>query len=187
MFIWLSFAVVMLIIALNDFMFFRIENEYVLFLLLLYTVSYFLGISGQNLSEAVQVACITFVICFLLNQFGLIGGGDVKLLVPLILFAENDIFNFILGTSVGGLIVALIYIFCEQGVINIRKKLFSIFLKYKKEKFKFLRFVLLSLYKIRASSVKFEKNGAGVLKQEMPYGLALSCGGFFVIFDVIFR
>ncbi len=177
----------MLIIAFNDFMFFRIENEYVLFLLLLYSVSYCFGVSGQNLSQAVQMAGISFVICFVLNQFDLIGGGDVKLLVPLILFAENDIFNFILGTSIGGLVVAIIYMFFDKRVISVRKKLFSKFLEWKRENFKFLRFVLLSLYKIKASSVRFERNDAGVLKQEMPYGLALSCGGFFVIFDVIFR
>ena len=64
---------VLIVIALNDFMFFRIENEYVLFLLLLYVVSYIFGVSGQNFAEAFGITCITFAICFILNQFNLIG------------------------------------------------------------------------------------------------------------------
>lgn len=187
LFIWFCFAVVLIVIALNDFMFFRIENEYVLFLFLLYAVSYCFGVSGQNFVEAVWIACIIFAICFVLNQFNFIGGGDVKLLVPLILFAENNIFEFIWGTAVGGLILALAYIFCRKKVSDLRRKMFIIFSIWKKKKFRFLRFVLLSSYKIKASSVKFEVNNTDVLRQEVPYGVALSCGGFFVIFDVMFR
>lgn len=187
MFIWFCFAVVLIVIALNDFMFFRIENEYVLFLFLLYVVSYIFDVSGQNFAEACKIACITFAICFVLNQFNFIGGGDVKLIVPLILFAENNIFDFIWGTAVGGLIVALVYVFCGKKVITLRKKLFIIFSELKKKKIRFLRFVLLSFYKIKARSVKFEVSNTDVLKQEVPYGVALACGGFFVIFDVMFR
>ena len=187
MFIWFCFAVVLIVIALNDFVFFRIENEYVLFLLFLYAMSCIFGISGQNFAETWRVACITFVVCFVFNRFNLIGGGDVKLLVPLILFAENNIFEFVWGTSIGGLVVALIYIFCGKKVAIVRKKLFSIFSAWKKKKIRFLRFVLLSLYKIKTKSVKFEVGDTDVLKREVPYGVALSCGGFFVIFDVMFR
>lgn len=168
-------------------MFFRIENEYVLFLFLLYAMSYCFGVSGQNFAEAFKIACITFSICFVLNQFNLIGGGDVKLLVPLILFSENSIFEFIWGTAIGGLIVALVYMFCGKMVSNVRRRLFIIFSILKKKKIRFLRFILLSFYRIKARSVKFEVEEADVLKQEVPYGVALSCGGFFVIFDVMFR
>ncbi len=178
---------VLIVISLNDFMFFRIENEYVLFLLLLYAVSYIFGISGQNFSEALSIACITFAFCFVLNQFNLIGGGDVKLLIPLVLFAENNVFEFIWGTAVGGLVLALIYIFFGKQVAFLRRKLFIIFSVLKKKKIRFLRFVLLSLYKIKARSVKFNAGDTDALKQEVPYGVALSCGGFFVIFDVMFR
>ncbi len=178
---------VLIVVALNDFMFFRIENEYVLFLFLLYAISYVFGVSGQNFAEAFRIACITFAICFVLNQFNLIGGGDVKFLVPLMFFAENNIFEFIWGTAIGGLVLALIYIFCGKKVAMFRKKLFIIFSAMRKKKFRFLRFVLLSFYKIKTKSVEFEINDTDVLKQEVPYGVALSCGGFFVIFDVMFR
>ena len=187
MFIWFCFAVVLIVIALNDFMFFRIENEYVLFLLLLYVVSYIFGVSGQNFAEAFGITCITFAICFILNQFNLIGGGDVKLLVPLMLFAENSMFEFIWGTAIGGLVLALIYIFCGKQLAMFRKRLFIIFSAMKKKKIRFLRIALLSLYKIKAKSVKLEVGSTDILKQEVPYSVALSCGGFFVIFDVMFR
>ena len=178
---------VLIVIALNDFIFFRIENEYVLFLFFLYAVSCIFGVSGQNFAEAFGIACITFAICFVLNQFNLIGGGDVKLLMPLMLFAENNIIEFIWGTAIGGLVLALVYIFCGKKLALLRKRLFIIFSMIKKKKFRFLRFVLLSLYKIKTRSVKFEVGDTGILKQEVPYGVALSCGGFFVIFDVMFR
>lgn len=187
MFVWLCFAVVLLIIALNDFMFFRIENEYVLFLFLLYVISCCFGVSGQNFADAFKIACVTFAICFVLNQFNFIGGGDVKLLVPLILFSENNLIEFIWGTAIGGLVIAAIYMSFGEKVSNLRKKLFFIFCKWKKEKIRFLRFVLLSLFKIKAKSVKFGINNTDMLKQEVPYGVALSCGGFFVILDVMFR
>ncbi len=176
-----------MIIALNDFMFFRIENEYILFLFLLYGISYSFGFSGQNFILALETAAITFAVCFVLNQYNFIGGGDVKLLVPLILFAENDMFEFVWGTAIGGVILALTYMCCGKRVANLRKKLFLIFSNWKKKKIHFLRFVLLSLYKIKARSVKFEVSNAGVLKQEVPYGVALSCGGFFVIMGFMFR
>ena len=150
MFIWLSFAVVLVIIALNDFMFFRIENEYVLFLFLLYAVSYCFGISGQNFVLAIETAAVTFAICFVLNQYNLIGGGDVKLLIPLILFAENDMFEFVWGTSIGGIVLALAYICCGKKIASLRKALFEIFSELKKKKIRFLRFALLSYRAVRA-------------------------------------
>lgn len=168
-------------------MFFRIENEYVLFLFFLYVISCCFGVSGQNFADAFKIACVTFAVCFVLNQFNFVGGGDVKLLVPLILFSENNLFEFIWGTAIGGLIIAIIYMFFGKNVANLRKKLFLIFYTWKKEKIRFLRFVLLSLFKIKAKSVKFNINNTDVLKQEVPYGVALSCGGFFVILDIMFR
>ncbi len=176
-----------MIIALNDFMFFRIENEYVLFLFFLYAVSYCFGVSGQNFALAMETAVITFVVCFVMNRYDLIGGGDVKLLVPLILFAENNMFEFVWGTAVGGIILALAYICCGKRIASLRKKLFKIFSEWKKKKIRFLRFALLSLYKIKARSVDFEGGNAGILKQEVPYGVALACGGFFVIMGFMFR
>ena len=178
---------VLVIIALNDFMFFRIENEYVLFLFLLYAISYCFGVSGQNFTLALETAVVTFAVCFVLNQYNLIGGGDVKLLVPLILFAENDMFEFVWGTAVGGMVLSLAYICCGNRIASLRKALFEIFSEWKKKKIRFLRFALLSLYKIKARSVNFEVGNAGVLKQEVPYGVALACGGFFVIMNFMFR
>ena len=103
------------------------------------------------------------------------------------LFAENSMFEFIWGTAIGGLVLALIYIFCGKQLAMFRKRLFIIFSAMKKKKIRFLRIALLSLYKIKAKSVKLEVGSTDILKQEVPYGVALSCGGFFVIFDVMFR
>ena len=188
MLVWLCFAIVLVIISVNDFLFFRLEDEYNIFLIGLYLVSCLFGVSGGNFWEALKITGVVFIACFVLNQFGLIGGGDVKLLVPLIMFAENSIFEFIWGTSIGGLVLAVAYLFFAKRIVNTRE---NAFLKLselkKKKKYRLLRFVLLSLYRINKRSVEFKKDDTEMLKQEVPYGIALSCGGFFVICDVMFR
>ncbi|MDR2067951.1 MAG: hypothetical protein LBP41_03115, partial [Holosporaceae bacterium] len=58
--IWLIFGVILLIISANDFLFFRIENEYVLFLLGLYLLSCAFGISGNNFEDVLLAFAIIF-------------------------------------------------------------------------------------------------------------------------------
>lgn len=187
MLIWVCFAVILLIISVNDFLFFRIENEYVISLLVLYILSCVFHVSGNNFTDAAKITAIVFLISFLLNQLNLIGGGDVKLLVPLLLFSENNMYDFILGTSLGGLAVSTIYMFFRDGITDLRRKIFFAARNRKKKKFRLLSFVLLSLYRINKRSAAFKCSRAGLLKQEIPYGVALSCGGLFVILDVMFR
>jgi Flp pilus assembly protein protease CpaA len=172
-------------VSAGDFLFFRIENEYVLSLMILYAISCVCGISGGNFFFALQVAGATFIVTFILNRFDLIGGGDVKLLFPMILLSENNMSDFWLGTSVSGLALALIYLFWGPRILSVRKKItkhLALFSK-KRNKFNFLNIALLSLSRIDKRAVGLNPRGFNAMKQEIPYGIAISCGGFYVVFE----
>lgn len=177
---------ILLIIAINDFLFFRIENEYVFALVLLYIFSCVIGISGHNIWQGVISASVAFVICFLLNQKGLLGGGDVKLIVPLLFFAENNPVSFITGMSIGGFFLGTIYIFYFRSIFFLRRRLVLSLYVLKKScgNSVLLNFVLLSLSRISRKSVALSRYRRDALKQEIPYGIALACGGFSLVLDL---
>jgi Flp pilus assembly protein protease CpaA len=179
------FGVILLIICVGDFLFFRIENEYVLALMVLYLISCVGGISGGNFSHGLAMAIITFLITLLLNYFHLIGGGDVKLLFPVILFSENDLSAFLWGLSIGGAFLAFVYLFFSRQIFFIRRNLirFLYILNKKQNKSRLLSFALLSLSRIDKKIVALRKYRFSAMRQEVPYGIAIACGGFCVIVE----
>ena len=194
MIIWGIFSIVLLIIALNDFLFFRIEDENILFLIGLYVISWLFGVSGNNLLMSFFSASVAFALAFVMNQFNWIGGGDVKFLFPLVLFAENNLLDFIVVTSFSGLILAIIYILAGGKIFQIRVKILKKLrpLRKNQNKNRLLNIVLLSLNRIEESKLIREKIGGlkrktfswkSLLKQEIPYGIALSCGGLWVVLE----
>ena len=187
MLVWMLFVLLLIVISINDFVFFRIENEYVIALIALYCISCVVGISGGNAMFAAKVAIAVFAVTFVMNQFNLIGGGDVKLLVPLIMFAEHNLIDFLWGTSVGGFVIAVIYVCFRKSIFSLRQNVKQYLFAIKKKKFRILRLVLLSLFKIRKSTTMAEKYNADVWRQEIPYGVALACGGMCVVFDMMVR
>lgn len=174
---------VLLIIAINDFLFFRIENESILCLFVLYIFSCVFGISGSNFIFGFYTAFAVSIVLFVLNQFELIGGGDVKLVFPLLLFSENNISDFLIGTSVAGLVLSVFFIIFQKRIILLRKKVINFIKRYKtKNKSKFLNIVLLSSRRISIKSISLSC-ASSALKQEIPYGVALACGSFYVIIE----
>ena len=185
MIIWACFIIILILISLNDFLFFRIENEYVLALLILYILSYICGTSGSNIIESIAVAIGATVVSIILNHYNLLGGGDVKLLFPLILFAENNFFAFVCGTSVGGLILATVYFFAGRKLFFFRRKIIiSLNNLYKnRNKSVLLNFTLLSLNRMKVKDIELDQTLFNSIRQEIPYGIALSCGGFCVVVE----
>jgi Flp pilus assembly protein protease CpaA len=169
----------------GDFLFFRIENEYVLALMVLYLISYVSGVSGNNFLYGFTIAVVTFAVTLVLNYFNLIGGGDVKLLFPVILFSENDLSTFLWGISVGGAFLAMVYLFFSRQIFFIRRSLigFLYILNKKQNKSRLLSFVLLSLSRIDKKIIALRKYRFNAMRQEIPYGIAIACGGFCVIFE----
>lgn len=179
------FGVILAIISVNDFLFFRIENEYVLALTILYVFSCLCGVFGQNILSGILSAVAVFTVCFVMNQYGLIGGGDVKLFVPLLLFAEDNWSTFFLGMSFGGLFLGIIYYLAPRKIFLLRRKIvLSLYILKKNHKNLWpLNFVLLSLYRISRKAVAFSRYKGDAMKQEIPYGIALACGGFSLLWD----
>lgn len=182
---WMLFGIILLIISIGDFLFFRIENEYVVALMVLYVISYICGVSGGNFGNGLLTAVVTFIVTLIMNHCGLIGGGDVKMLFPVILLSENNLSEFLVGISVGGLILSIIYLAFSRQIFFVRRKAVSYLclLKRKKKKFNLLNIILLSLNRIDKRIVALKRCTFSVTRQEIPYGIAISCGGFYVIFE----
>lgn len=183
--IWCLFGIVLLIISINDFLFFRIENENIQAIFVLYVISCILGVSGGNFLFGLIIACGVFVITWALNQYDLIGGGDVKLLFPIILFSENNLTAFVMGISISGLLLSFIYMIFGKSIFFLRRRIVTLLcIFYKKEKkLALLKIVLLSLGRITRKAVSLKQCASNNLKQEIPYGIVLSCGGFCVIVE----
>jgi Flp pilus assembly protein protease CpaA len=176
---------ILLVICVCDFVFFRIENEYVLALMALYAISWMSGISGSNFYNGLIIAIATFAGTLVLNHFNLIGGGDVKLLFPVILLSENNLSEFWIGISVGGMILAIIYLIFGRQIFFLRRSAvgFLYSLSRGRNKTQFLNFVLPSLSRIDKKVVALRRYTVNAVRQEIPYGIAIACGGFYVIFE----
>lgn len=179
-------GIALIVVALNDFLFYRIEDETVWALCGIYALSCILGISGHNFLNGLYVAVGVFVVTFIMNRFDLIGGGDVKLLFPLLLFAESYFNEFLMGVSVGGLVLALAYMIGGRKICDFRKKIIKRLLQVEKKYKKnfFLNLVLLSLGRIDSGSATLTYNARSIWQQEIPYGVALSCGAFCVMLEI---
>jgi Flp pilus assembly protein protease CpaA len=185
LFVWCLFGLALLIISLNDFLFFRIENELVYFLIVLYGISCLSGVSGSNFGSGFLVASGVFIVSFVLNRLGLVGGGDVKLLFPVLLFAENNLTTFIIGTSITGILLSACYLLFPQKILAVREKTIeqlTVYSKKIKGKYRLLlKIILPSLNRMRNSGAPLQKNIIVALRQEIPYGIAISGGGVYMI------
>lgn len=186
LFICVLFGILLIIVSLNDFLFYRIEDEVVLSLIGLYILSCILGVSGGNFLSGLYMAITGFIVTLIMNRFNLIGGGDVKLLFPLLLFSEKYFNEFLIGVSLGGVVLALAYIFMGQKICDFRKKTIKKLQQITKKhnKTHILNLVLLSLSRIDNEEVALTYKIKNVWRQEIPYGLALSCGAFYVVFEI---
>jgi Flp pilus assembly protein protease CpaA len=166
-------------------MFFRIENEYVLALMILYILSFVSGVLGDNFGSGFSTAATTFALTLVLNRFNLIGGGDIKLLFPVILFSENYLHVFWMGMSIGGIVLAVFYLLFNHQIFFIRRSMVhSLYsLSRSRNKSRLLNFALPSLRRIDKRVVALRKYTASTARREIPYGIAISCGGFCVIFE----
>ncbi|MBR1734492.1 MAG: prepilin peptidase [Alphaproteobacteria bacterium] len=186
MVVWFLFGIILLLIAINDFLFFRIEDEPVFALFGLYVIAcLFRELGNEDWIFTVSVAVIIFVITLILNRFDMIGGGDVKLLFPLILFSESKLYVFLMAVSVAGIVLALVYVLFSKRIFELRKKIIQklMIIRKKRKKIFLLNIVLLSLSRITNRAAVLNYNVTNIWQQEIPYGIALSYGGFCVILE----
>ncbi len=128
---------------------------YIGYLLAIYMDGY--GLTIQEILISVAFSTIIFMVCVGFFSLGIMGGGDVKLIPAVALWAgAAHIFNFLFITSVvGGLLAA---------AIIVRNRI-------KETKY----------YK---SSVNINLSVAKKKSSEVPYGVGIAVGGLYVAYQL---
>ena len=145
--------------AVNDVMWFRIPNVVPIAILALYPAYLLSGGPGfAQLHWALAIAGATFLIGAFMFSRGWMGGGDVKLLAALALWAGPTHFpTLILVTSVAGGVLALI------GLMPGRASMVS--------------WVALN-FRIALALPEAPRSASG--RRTIPYGVAIAIGGLFM-------
>jgi prepilin peptidase CpaA len=138
--------------AIEDFAGLRIPNRITALIVILYLPYAATSPIPVNALTALSTAAIFFLLGMLLFKFGLMGGGDVKLMAAIGLWAGPELgLWFIAVTSIAGGALALVA--CTP-----------------------LRFILGHAQ----TAIAPASDGAAIAKGIVPYGLAIAAGGAFV-------
>lgn len=172
-------SILFLIVCINDFLFFRIEDSLSISLVVLYAIAYISGDINSSILQALSIASLCFAISVVLNHFDLLGGGDVKLLFGIGLFISDSPISFMICLSVFSLIIAAIYITCSKNIELIRQRLsktvFHLKDTYENQMMRYLYMAIFpSAYKVTEEELSEIKQSDSVIKQEIPYGVILS-------------
>lgn len=172
-------SILFLIVCINDFLFFRIEDSLSVSLVVLYAIAYISGDINSSILQALSIASLCFAISVVLNHFDLLGGGDVKLLFGIGLFISDSPISFMICLSVFSLIIAAIYITCSKNIELIRQRLsktvFHLKDTYENQMMKYLYIAIFpSAYKVTEEELSEIKQSDSIIKQEIPYGVILS-------------
>lgn len=170
--IYTVFVFLLLLVCVNDFVYYRISNIHVLFIITVYCVGIYTGnIQEINFWKTFNYACLAFTLLFILNHLNCIGGGDVKLVFVLIFWVGNQqILLYMVIVSFISLLLSVIYY------------VFGKYLFYKREalskaiKSNPVFSFLITPYSIeKYVETKF-------FKCEIPYGIPLALGAFCMVF-----
>lgn len=156
---------ILFLIIISDLLFYEIKNQHVISLLLLNTLQLFL-LSTFNVYSILIIILVFVVLIFLCNK-NLIGGGDVKLILVLMVgLSPEGIYNFLIYMSFVGGAEVIIFLMFRKCINKIRKVIYKI-AKY--------RIVSKILFCINQKLIIVEENS--YLKMEIPYGISI-CIGF---------
>ncbi len=116
--------------AVHDFLFYRIPNWVVLFIIVAFFIKtlamIFMGAPLQILVEPSITFAIALIVGFALYAFGVLGAGDAKLLAACSLWmAEINSLQFIALVSLSGGLLALCYLILKNPLAFIRQLLLS--------------------------------------------------------------
>ena len=117
---YLVLTVSALVAALVDFTYYRIPNICVGFILFL-----FLGFAVYHgnwhfFKTSLVIFGFTFVVCYTLYYFNLLGAGDAKLLSVISLWATPNPVYFFLATSLAGALLSGWYAFAPEAIDSYR-------------------------------------------------------------------
>lgn len=142
--------------ALSDLRTFRIPNMCTVFLLGLYPIHVWLAPFALDISGALIVAAITFIVTFAIYMTGRLGAGDVKLFSALALWAGPALLaELLVVTTFAGAALSLIYLS------------------------RFRHVIALGFDQVGEASARDH-----VFGEKLPYGVAIACGGGTVLFKL---
>ena len=177
--------ILLLIVAINDFLFFRIEDSVNIALVVLFVIGWLFDcLPHYSIVNAVSIASFCFIISAILNYFELLGGGDVKLLFGIGLFISNNPSLFLYALSIFSLIIATAYMAKGGWIETFRRRIANLALNKKNRHTvnRLLhRIVFPSAYNITEAEFHSFKQSSCALKQEIPYGVILSFSTIFAI------
>lgn len=152
-YVLIAAAIAILAAARYDVREFRIPNECSLLLLALYPLHVWLSAETVSLGLSVVTAALVFALAYLIHRIGRFGGGDVKLLSVLALWAGPAwIADLLVVTSLAGGAMAVIYM-----------TRYRMTLAY--------AFELVGDTRARDT----------ILAEQLPYGVAIAAGGVAVL------
>lgn len=155
-FVLIAAAVAVAFAAQSDLRHYRIPNECSLLLLALYPLHIWLSPKGVDVFGALMVAGIVFIAGFALYTLGRFGGGDVKLMSALALWA-GPVFigDFLIVMSLAGGVLAVAFM--------TRFKMFMA---------------------CAFEQIGDVQSRDAVLAEKLPYGLAIAAGGGAVLIQL---
>jgi len=104
----LAFAVILVAAALSDVRTLTIPNRYTAAIALLYPVHVLTGPANIDWLMAIMIAAVVLLVCAGMFAFGLMGGGDAKMLAACALWAgPNLLAPFLVFTALAGGAVSL--------------------------------------------------------------------------------
>lgn len=155
-YVLIAAAIAVAAAALHDVRAFRIPNECSLLLLALYPLHVWLSPVPVAIDASVLAAAAIFAGAFLIYSFGRFGGGDVKLLGVLALWAGPALaVDFLTVTALAGGVMAIVYM----------------------SRFRItLAFAFDCVGDLRTRDT--------ILAEQLPYGLAIAAGGVAVLINL---
>ncbi len=146
------FAAVLVWGATSDLLWLRIPNWVVVTIAALYPIYVFSAAQPLAWQGALVLAALVFAIGFALYSFRLLGGGDVKLLAAVALWAGPlQITAFMLSTAIIGGLLAIV------ATTPLRL-----------------------LFPYMAAATGVDADVRQLMKLQIPYGVAIAAGGLFV-------
>lgn len=175
--ILLILSIILLLISIGDFLYFRIENSFIIAILVIYVIGCVTGITGNNILFGFIVSIICFIVGAILNYNNLLGGGDVKLIFALALFSEQYAIDMLFAVSVSGFVLALVYMIFNKKIHRLRYRMIHKIAHLKNNKL-LVKILLPSAFKSENLENEFKESKQDILQQQIPYGIALCVGGF---------
>lgn len=150
-------AAPVIVAAATDIREFKIPNECSILLLIMYPMHVWLSPVDVDVFGGIIVSASVFALTFTLFFINRLGGGDVKLLTALGLWAGPALIaDLLVITTISGAVLAILFI-SRAGVV-----------------------IALGFDQIGQESAR-----DNVLAERLPYGVAIACGGLATIWALI--